>query len=163
MKLVGKKVGRAVSRAVSMTVTKKADLRNAAILLMGLLISMVAVHKLQQPATPAQDREELKASLIFVGVPLISLAAWLMQTGRQQVQQQQHDLLQDSFFKVLKDNRGYISVMQFAMASGLDGGLATAYLDERALEFNADYDVSETGRITYYFEIESDSRPTGSC
>jgi len=159
MKLVGKKVG----RAVSMTVSKKADLRNAAILLMGLLISMVAVHKLQQPATPAQDREELKASLIFVGVPLISLAAWLMQTGRQQVQQQQHDLLQDSFFKVLKDNRGYISVMQFAMASGLDGGLATAYLDERALEFNADYDVSETGRITYYFEIESDSRPTGSC
>jgi len=151
MKLVGKKI------------SKKADLRNAAILLMGLLISLVAVHKLQQPTTPAQNREELQASLIFVGLPLISLAAWLMQTERRQVQQQQHDLLQDSFFKVLKENRGYISVMQFAMASGLEGGLAKAYLDERALEFNADYDVSETGGITYYFELGVDSRSRYSC
>jgi hypothetical protein len=40
MKLVGKKVGRAVSRTVGRTASKKADLRNAAILLMGLLISL---------------------------------------------------------------------------------------------------------------------------
>jgi hypothetical protein len=147
MKLVGKAL-----------VGKKAELRNAAILLLGLMISWVATSKLQHPATPAQDREELKASLVFVGLPLVALGGWLIWTGRQQAEQQQQEQLQDSFFKVLRKNRGYISVIQFAMATGLDGRRAKAYLDECALEFNADYDVSEAGNITYYFELEATNR-----
>ncbi len=136
-------------------VGRKADLRNAAILLLGLLISLVALNKLQHPATPAQDREELKASLVFVGLPLVGLGGWLIQAERRQARQQQQMSLQDSFFQLLKKNRGYINVIQFSLASGLDGKLAKAYLDERALEFNADYDVSEAGNITYYFELET--------
>ena len=139
-------------------VGKKADLRNAAVLLFGLLISLVAVSKLQHPQTPAQDREELKASLVFVGLPLVSLGGWLIWTGRQQAERQQADLLRDGFFKVLRKNQGYVSVIQFAMATGLEGRLAKAYLDDRALEFNADYDVSEAGNITYYFELETTNR-----
>ena len=131
-------------------------LRNMAVLVFGLLISLVALSKLQQPVTPAQDREELQASLIFVGLPLTALGGWLMQAERRQAQR--HDLLQESFFRVLKRNQGYISVIQFAIATGLEGRLAKAYLDERALEFNADYEVSETGSITYYFELETVSR-----
>lgn len=136
-------------------VGRKADLRNAAILLLGLLISLVALNKLQHPATPAQDREELKASLVFVGLPLVGLGGWLIQAERRQARQQQQMSLQDSFFQLLKKNRGYINVIQFSLASGLDGKSAKAYLDEQALEFNADYDVSEAGNITYYFELET--------
>ncbi len=136
-------------------VGRKADLRNAAILLLGLLISLVALNKLQHPATPAQDREELKASLVFVGLPLVGLGGWLIQAERRQARQQQQMSLQDSFFQILKKNCGYINVIQFSLASGLDGKLAKAYLDKRALEFNADYDVSEAGNITYYFELET--------
>ncbi|MBW4465780.1 MAG: hypothetical protein KME07_10135 [Pegethrix bostrychoides GSE-TBD4-15B] len=136
-------------------VGRKAEFRNAAVLVLGLLISSVAVSKLQHPATPAQDREELRASLLFVGPPLLGLGGWLIYFERRQAQQQQQMSLQDSFFQLLKKNRGYINVIQFSIASGLDGKLAKAYLDKRALEFNADYDVSEVGNITYYFELES--------
>lgn len=136
-------------------VGRKAEFRNAAVLVLGLLISAVAVSKLQHPATPAPDREELRASLLFVGLPLVGLGGWLIYAERSQARRQQQISLQDSFFQLLKKNRGYINVMQFSIASGLDGKLAKAYLDERALEFNADYDVSEVGNITYYFELES--------
>lgn len=146
-----------------MKVVGKANFRNAAILALGLLISLVAVGKLQQPDTSAQDRAELNASLIFVGLPLTLLGGWLMQAERRQIQQQQQDLLQASFFKVLRKNQGYISVIQLAMATGLDGRLTKAYLDDRALEFNADYDVTEAGNITYYFELEATSRLTQSA
>lgn len=138
---------------VSAIAGMKVALKHAAVLLFGLLISLVAIQKLHQRYTSAQDREELKASLLFVGVPMMAAGSWLLWEGYQKNQAQQQHRLQTSFFQMLQSNSGYITVLQFAMATGLDGRLAKTYLDDRAREFNAVYDVTEEGTISYYFDL----------
>lgn len=43
--------------------------------------------------------------------------------------------------------------MQFAMAANLTGDAAKRYLDERAKEFEANFEVDEQGGIFYRFPL----------
>jgi hypothetical protein len=47
------------------------------------------------------------------------------------------------------------------METGLDGQTAKAYLDSRAKEFNAAYNVIEEGSFSYYFNVDG-SKELGS-
>jgi hypothetical protein len=118
----------------------------------GIPITLMATTELLDSTNPPQDREEAKAALVIFGLAPVSLGGLLLWNARRHNQQQQTNRLQSRFFDLLKKNRGQITSLQFAMATGLNGKLAKAYLDEQAKEFDAVYNVTADGTIVYYFE-----------
>lgn len=121
----------------------------------GMPITLLAVVKLRDPNTLPQDREEAKAALVIFGLAPSTMGLSALYSAKRHSQKQQIDHLQTSFFRLLRQNDGRITSLQFAMATKLDGRAAKAYLDERALEFDADYDISPDGNIAYWFELGS--------
>ncbi len=61
--------------------------------------------------------------------------------------------LQPVFYEVVQTNRGSVTVMQFAIASGLSGEAAKTYLDQQAEQFEATFEVSDNGTIYYQFPL----------
>lgn len=121
----------------------------------GIPLTAMATAELLDPTNPPQDREEAKAALVIFGLAPVSLGGLLLWKGKRHSQQQQTNRLQSRFFDLLQINHGYITPLQFAMATGLNGKIAKAYLDERAREFDAVYNVTVDGTIVYYFEVEN--------
>jgi hypothetical protein len=70
-------------------------------------------------------------------------------------QQQKHKLahLDPVFYKLIKENQGRVTALDLAMNAKLPGEKVQEYLDERAKEFAADFEVTEQGGILYYFQI----------
>jgi hypothetical protein len=70
-------------------------------------------------------------------------------------QQQKNKLahLDSVFYKLIKENQGRVTALDLAMNAKLPGEKVQEYLDERASEFAADFEVTEQGGILYYFQI----------
>ncbi len=117
----------------------------------GVPIVLWAVTDIANPK--ATDKEGAVAALCFFGVPPSALGGWLILGGRRKSEQEEHDRLQASFFKLLKQGDGRITPLGFAMETGLTGALAKAYLDERANEFTANFDVDDEGNMFYRFSL----------
>ncbi|MBO3459931.1 hypothetical protein G7B40_040095 [Aetokthonos hydrillicola Thurmond2011] len=101
-----------------------------------------------------QERESEAIACLLFGIPVTGAGAWLVwslhQQNRKQVQQQ----LQSIFHQLLKLGQGEITVMQFALEAQLKADVAKQYLDERAKEFNATFNVGEDGEVYYCFPIK---------
>ncbi len=68
-------------------------------------------------------------------------------------QKRQHQSkLMASFFELIRQEKGKISPLLFAMKTGMNGQDARKFLDERSNEFNGRYDVTENGDVFYVFE-----------
>ncbi|GAA6620456.1 hypothetical protein [Scytonema sp. NUACC26] len=97
--------------------------------------------------------------LVF-GVPTSILGVWLAmglfrqsQQDKKILQQQASEEMQSTFYRMLQDNGGRITLLSFAMQSQLPPATARKYLDERAKIFNASFKVSDDGGISYYFDL----------
>lgn len=117
----------------------------------GMPIVLWAVTDIANPK--ATDKEGAVAALCFFGVPPSALGGWLILGGRRRSEQQEHDRLQATFFKLLKQGDGRITPLSFAMETGLTGEMSKAYLDERAKEFSANFDVDDEGNMFYRFNL----------
>jgi uncharacterized membrane protein YidH (DUF202 family) len=94
-------------------------------------------------------------AMVTAGVGLTALGANQEQQRREKVQRRrERDRLYNIFLQLLKEGNGNIAVLQFAIATGLDGYAARAYLDEQAKALNAAYNVTQEGKFTYYFDLE---------
>jgi hypothetical protein len=62
--------------------------------------------------------------------------------------------IRDRFFQLLLTNKGRLSVLDFAAASRLEPAIARRYLDGWAKEFDANFEVSDSGDIYYIFTTE---------
>lgn len=102
--------------------------------------------------------------LVFVVITagFANLGQWLMKNpplsdeGNQQVKSEQQTGtkdLQSTFYKLVEKNQGSITVMQLAIAAGISGEDSKAYLEHQAKQFEAHFDVSETGTIVYKFPL----------
>jgi ribosomal protein L7/L12 len=123
----------------------------------GVPITLLAVTDVANPKSI--DREGSVAALCFFGIPPIALGSWLLFDGQRRSKQEEYDRLQSTFFKLLKQGDGRITALGFAMETGLTGAIAKAYLDERAEEFTANFDVDEEGNMSYRFNLEGVSLP----
>ncbi|MBO9997651.1 MAG: hypothetical protein J7641_01365 [Cyanobacteria bacterium SID2] len=106
-------------------------------------------------------RELALIVLAFVGLPPTAIAGWLLwglrvqnQQERLDLEQAEHDRLQTTFFRMLADNHGAITPLQFSIATQLPGNTAREYLDLRAKEFEATFEVSSEGTTIYRFELD---------
>lgn len=107
---------------------------------------------------------------LILGVPSALLGGLLAlgvyresQQEKKIIAQQASDRLQSTFFRLIEANNGYITVLQLAMAGQLTATAAKQYLNEKAQDFDATFDVSNEGTISYYFPgLNSPSIPTAS-
>ena len=123
----------------------------------GLPISFVCIWNLVQQSDSFTDPAERLmniATLIFYGILPVAIASWLALNNNRQGQKSERDRLQKVFFKLLREGNGNINVLRFSMEANVSGAEAKAYLDEQAKEFNAAFNVSEEGKVFYYFDGE---------
>ncbi|MFB2773480.1 hypothetical protein ACE1AT_30050 [Pelatocladus sp. BLCC-F211] len=72
---------------------------------------------------------------------------------RKQHQKLLSDRLQSIFYRLLEEKSGTISVLSFAKEAQISGDEAKHYLDAKAKEFNATFDVNPQGGVYYHFHI----------
>lgn len=87
--------------------------------------------------------------LLRVALPLL-LGGWLWHQY-QQVQGSQRHTLNGIFYQLLQTYNGRITVLDFAMATRLSAIAARHYLDDRAKEFFAHFEVTDQGDVIYVF------------
>lgn len=73
--------------------------------------------------------------------------------GQAAPRQSQDERLRESFFDLVKKNQGQVTPMQFAMAANVSGEVAQEYLQDRAKEFGADFQVNDQGTVIYIFPL----------
>lgn len=88
---------------------------------------------------------------LLIGLPTTAIGAWYGIDSVIRGRQNQEKRVKDAFYGLLEANNGESTVLQFAQAADLPGDEARAYLDERAKEFNATFEVEAHGGITYHF------------
>ena len=103
---------------------------------------------------PDAKAEQLAACLV-VGIPLTAWGGWIAWSLNRETRVKERDRLQAIFFQLAKETDGCMSVMQFSMAANLPGDKAKTFLDERAKEFSANFEVDEQGGIFYRFPIKA--------
>jgi len=77
--------------------------------------------------------------------------SWRMWKYYQQRQQHQLETLDDVFYRLIRENQGRITALDLAMHSKQSGTKVQDYLDQRATEFAAQYEITDTGGMIYYF------------
>ena len=121
-----------------------------------LMVSASALPDLQDKNSNSMEIREARENAfagVALGVPLFAGAGYLLWGSRQQNQKQLRDRLQSTFYNLVEQNQGRISVLLFAKEANITGTEAKQYLDLKAKEFNALFDLSNEGGVYYYFHL----------
>ncbi|UBF28947.1 hypothetical protein K9N68_14545 [Kovacikia minuta CCNUW1] len=84
-----------------------------------------------------------------VVVPIL-VGWWLWQRFRN-FQKSQQDALNAIFYQLIQEHQGRVTVLDFAMSTQLSAVAAREFLDARAKEFSAHFEVTEQGDTFYVF------------
>jgi ribosomal protein L7/L12 len=125
----------------------------AVLLTLGLTSTVLAVQRLRDPHQPPSERQELWAALLLLGITPLAGSAWLGRSLQRSAHAAQEQRLRAVFFESLRQSQGRVNVLYFAMQSQLSGDAAKTYLSDRAREFNATFDVDDSGGLTYCFDL----------
>ena len=93
--------------------------------------------------------------MIF-GLPPTALGSWLIWNLRQQHERSLENLAdqqEQRFLQLLQDHKGDLTVLQFATATQLSLEESKVYLDEKAQQLNASFDVLDNGAVVYRFPL----------
>ena len=71
---------------------------------------------------------------------------------------QQEKRLRSIFFELIQGNNGAITVMDFAIKADITGQEARKYLEQYAIEFEANFDTTEEGHVVYLFPVGNQSK-----
>ncbi|MBX2864936.1 MAG: hypothetical protein KTR27_15400 [Leptolyngbyaceae cyanobacterium MAG.088] len=124
------------------------------LLLIGLPIVILAAVDLADPEETRESKQGALAAMVFFGLPPVAVSTGLMFNLRQshQHQSQQMSLLQEqSFLQLLQQQQGKISAANFALAAKIPLEEAKEYLDQKAQQLDADFEVSDNREIIYKF------------
>ncbi|WP_434685113.1 hypothetical protein [Pseudanabaena minima] len=121
----------------------------------GFIFLTVTVSSLAIKNPTPKDRSAA-AGGIMIGVPAIAAGTWLVwkekkkQDDLLEVRQRQ---LEFNFLTTLQANNGSITPISFAIANQLSLEESKQYLDKKATELNADFEVTEDGGVSYKFYL----------
>ncbi len=93
----------------------------------------------------------LRMLLPILRVMLPIAIGWWLWRRWQKMQQQKQAALDAIFYQLLQEHQGQITVLDFAMTAQLPAGAAKDYLDSRAKDFSAQFEVTDRGDIYYLF------------
>ncbi len=124
----------------------------------GIPFSLYALFEIAHPDTDTEDREGATAALFILSLPSTAIGGWLVwgmiqehKQKRTELEAESSEQLREIFFRLLEENNGQVTVLQMSKAANLHGEEAKNYLDEKAVEFDANFDTSEEGGIVYKF------------
>lgn len=117
----------------------------------GLPISLLLTVEFCRKDNPNKADETI-AFLVFGFTPTVT-GGLLARSVYLKHEQQERDRLHAIFYQLLKSSKGRITVLPFAMETKLSGEEAKRYLDEKAKEFDAKYEVDNDGGVNYCFDL----------
>jgi hypothetical protein len=123
------------------------------LLAFGVPLSILAVTQILNPQTSQPDREDALTALILLTLPPTVVGGWLARGLYKQGQKEISDRLRTTFYRLIKEGNGQITILRFAMEAELSGQEARNYLDQRAKEFNATFEALDEGDIAYRFNL----------
>ncbi|MDG2617914.1 hypothetical protein P7L53_16865 [Thermoleptolyngbya sichuanensis XZ-Cy5] len=129
------------------------------LLSLSLLFLMVAALAPFDESEPPEERRDMVLGGLMLGVPMMLGGGWLLWGLRRDWREEESDRLRSLFFETARAYNGCFSVMQFAMAANISGNMAKQYLDERAKEFEANFEVDEQGGVFYRFPLRQFEPP----
>lgn len=123
-------------------------------LIMGLPISIYAAFETQNQNIIQEDRDDAMAALIIFGLPLTGAGGWMLWSLNSRVRKEKFDSdwVHQSFYQVIDETKGEVSILRFAQASQLSGKDAQKYLETKVKEFNGDVWRSPEGETIYRFK-----------
>jgi hypothetical protein len=119
----------------------------------GLLMTIPTTAEVIGIKAPPSQRSDSAVALLCFGIAPMALGGWLLWDGKRRQQRFQSGHLDDLFYMLLRQNAGTITTLGFAMQSELNGAEAKTFLDDRAREFNANYEVTAQGDVVYVFDV----------
>ncbi|SKB15739.1 conserved hypothetical protein [Planktothrix sp. PCC 11201] len=84
--------------------------------------------------------------------------SWRVWKYYQQRQQEQLATLDEVFYRLIRENQGRITALDLAMHTQQSGTKVQEYLDQRATEFAAQYEITDVGGMIYYFPTAQPSQ-----
>jgi hypothetical protein len=120
----------------------------------GVPLSLICLTGMFNPKAPPEERNALGTAFVVFGLPPTAVGGWLVWSGVRRARREERDRLRAAFFRMIEENNGHLTVLRFSMETGLEGQDAKLYLDERAKEFNAAFNVTEEGNFSYYFNLQ---------
>ncbi|HAN74233.1 MAG TPA: hypothetical protein DCQ51_02580 [Planktothrix sp. UBA8407] len=84
--------------------------------------------------------------------------SWRVWKYYQQRQQNQLATLDEVFYRLIRENQGRITALDLAMHTQQSGTKVQEYLDQRATEFAAGYEITDVGGMIYYFPTAQPSQ-----
>jgi hypothetical protein len=154
------KIAAAIVEACDMKLSSKIF---AGVLLgIGVPISIISFVGMFDRKAEADIRAGSGIILVMFGLPPTAVGGWIIGSGIHRARREERDRLRNTFFRLLEENNGHLTVLRFSMETGLEGQDAKLYLDERAKEFNAAFNVTEEGNFSYYFNLEGSKNLPGS-
>ena len=121
----------------------------------GFIFLTVTVSSLAIKNPTPKDRSAA-AGGIMLGVPALAAGTWIVWKEKKkhddlaEVRQRQ---LEFNFLTTLQANNGSITPISFAIANQLSLEESKQYLDKKATELNADFEVTEDGGVSYKFYL----------
>jgi hypothetical protein len=119
---------------------------------LGVVLSGLALMALLLPGQTVDQRTGAIGTLLIFGLPPIVMGGALWYLAQQGDQAREAARQRNAFFYLVQQGKGQITVLDFAIAAKLDGDRAKVYLDDRAREFNANFDVNPAGGVVYCFD-----------
>jgi len=120
-----------------------------------LLASLVALSELEAEKNfiIRQEAEDRLLAGMILGIPLTAGGGYIFWGLRRRDEKELSDRLDSIFYQILQANHGKITVLQLAMEAKLSGKQAEEYLNQKSQEFNAFFESSNQGDITYLFSV----------
>ncbi|MDZ7957542.1 MAG: hypothetical protein RMY34_06495 [Aulosira sp. DedQUE10] len=129
-------------------------------LLFGIPFSAAMMMEILNPKTSEKDRKDAVAALTILTIPSTMIGGWLSWSLVQQKRKEQaliveseQQRLQSVFLELVESNVGRITVLQLAKNAEISIHTSKEYLDEKAQELNASFEVDEEGNVLYKFSL----------
>jgi hypothetical protein len=119
----------------------------------GALLTVPTTAEVVGLKAPMSSRSDSAMALLAFGLAPMTLGGALLWHGQRRDQAFKAAHLDDIFYTLLLQNGGTVTPLGFSMQSELSGAEAKAFLDERAQQFNANYEVTPQGDVVYVFDV----------
>ncbi|MFK0730967.1 MAG: hypothetical protein ACIWVG_07320 [Gloeotrichia echinulata HAB0833] len=129
-------------------------------LLFGIPFSVAMILDIINPKTADKDKQNAVAALTILTIPSTIIGGYLSWSLVQQNRKQQALLVESEqkrlqlvFIEIIENNAGTITVLQLAKHAEISTQSAKQYLDDKAQELNASFEVNDDGNVLYRFSL----------
>ncbi|PZO35334.1 MAG: hypothetical protein DCF19_24160 [Pseudanabaena frigida] len=105
---------------------------------------------------PTEKDKSAALGGIILGVPPFAGGAWIiwrLKKKQEELGKENNRELETTFLQLIQANKGEVTAINFAITTKLSLEESKQYLDKKATELNANFNVDEDGRISYQFFI----------